>query len=268
MKRDAHIHSPYCPHGTNDALSDYVEKAIIAGFTDISFTEHAPLPATFEDTTPDKDSGMSLSALTAYLDAVEKVKEEYKKDIIIRTGLEVDYIQGYEEETRAFLSEVGPHLDDSILSVHFLKINAQYICIDYSKDVFLEAARMAGSTGDLYERYYDAVEASVSADLGPYKPRRIGHPTLIHKFQLDHGEKIDDQRRIEGLFRNIAQNGYEIDMNGAGFSKPGCRESYPPEAYLPYAKSLGIPLVFGSDAHNVQGLHKHYEKFYNESTPK
>lgn len=268
MKRDAHIHSPYCPHGTQDALKAYVEKAIISGFTDISFTEHAPLPPSFEDTTPDKDSGMDLSTLAAYLDAVEGVKESYKKDITIRTGLEVDYIEGYEEETRAFLDEVGPRLDDSILSVHFLKLGAQYFCIDFSKEVFMEAARIAGSTKNLYDRYYDAVEASVSADLGPYKPKRIGHPTLIHKFQLHHGEKVDDHGRIQKLFRNIAQNGYEIDLNGAGFSKPGCRESYPPEAYLPFAKSLGIPLVFGSDAHNVQGLHKHYEKFYNESTMK
>lgn len=268
MKRDAHIHSPYCPHGTKDALSAYVEKAIISGFTDISFTEHAPLPPSFEDTTPDQDSGMDLPTLAAYLDAVERVKESYKQEITIRTGLEVDYIEGYEEETRAFLDEIGPRLDDSILSVHFLKLDGRYFCIDFSEEVFMEAARVAGSTKNLYDRYYDAVEASVAADLGVYKPKRIGHPTLIHKFQLHHGDKIDDHRRIEGLFRTIAKQGYEIDMNGAGFSKPGCLESYPPAAYLPYAKSLGIPLVFGSDAHNVQGLHKHYEKFYNESTTK
>lgn len=268
MKRDAHIHSPYCPHGTNDALSDYVEKAIRSGFTDISFTEHAPLPLSFEDPTPAKDSGMDPSALMAYLDAVEGVKKAYQKDINIRTGLEIDFIQGYEQDTRKFLDEVGPRLDDSILSVHFLKLGGRYMCIDYSKEVFMEAAEIAGSPELLYELYYDTVEASVAADLGPYKPRRIGHPTLIHKFQLHHGDKIDDRRHIEALFRTIAEQGCEIDMNGAGFSKPDCLESYPPANFLPYARSLGIPLVFGSDAHNVQGLHKHYEKFYNESTSK
>ncbi|RLQ91864.1 histidinol-phosphatase HisJ [Planomicrobium sp. Y74] len=266
MKRDAHIHSPYCPHGTKDTLAAYVEKALISGFTDISFTEHAPLPSSFEDTTPDKDSGMNFTTLSAYLEAVNKVKEVYKKDIKIRTGLEVDFIEGYENETRLFLDEIGPMLDDSILSVHFLKLDNKFICVDFSKDVFMDAARIAGSTSDLYDYYYDTVELSVSADLGQYKPRRIGHPTLIHKFQLDHGEKIDDTTRIEKLFRHIAVAGYEIDMNSAGFSKPGCQESYPPQAYLKYAESLGIPLIFGSDAHNVAGLHKHHEKLYNKST--
>lgn len=266
MKRDAHIHSPYCPHGTKDALKDYVEKAIQSGFTDISFTEHAPLPTSFKDPTPQQDSGMDHSSLMAYLDAVDDVKIAYQKDIVIRTGLEVDYIQGFEDETRIFLDEVGPRLDDSILSVHFLKLGGRYLCIDYSKEVFMEASRIAGSPAQLYQLYYDAVEASVAAELGAYKPRRIGHPTLIHKFQLHHGEEIHDRQRIEGLFRKIAEQGCEIDMNGAGFSKPDCRESYPPVDLLPYARSLGIPLVFGSDAHSVQGLHKHYEKFYNEST--
>lgn len=266
MKRDAHIHSPYCPHGTQDALNAYVEKALESGFTDISFTEHAPLPSSFEDTTPERDSGMSLETLSAYLAAVDEVKNRYKKDIHIRTGLEVDFIEGFEEETRNFLDLFGPLLDDAILSVHFLKLEGVYHCIDFSTDVFMEAARIAGSVSALYNRYYDAVELSVSADLGPYKPKRIGHPTLIHKFQLDHGENIDDRLRIEGLFRTIAANGCEIDLNSAGLSKPGCREPYPPEAYLPYAKSLGIPLVFGSDAHSVAGLHKHHEKFYNNST--
>ncbi len=266
MKRDAHIHSPYCPHGSRDSLNAYVEKALESGFTDISFTEHAPLPSSFEDTTPTKDSGMDFRTLAAYLEAVNKVKEIYKKDIKIRTGLEVDFVEGYEDETRLFLDEIGPLLDDSILSVHFLKLAGSFPCIDYSADVFKEAAGIAGSTAQLYDHYYDAVELSVEADLGSYKPKRIGHPTLVHKFQLDHGEKIDDQERIEKLFRKIALSGYEIDLNSAGFSKPGCRESYPPEAYLSYAESLGIPLIYGSDAHNVAGLHKHYEKLYNKST--
>lgn len=265
MKRDAHIHSPYCPHGTKDSLIAYVEKAIDFGFTDISFTEHAPLPSSFVDTTPDKDSSMDFTTLTTYLEAVSKIKEIYKRDIIIRTGLEIDFIEGFENETRAFVDEFGPLLDDSILSVHFLKLENEFHCIDFSKEAFMEAARIAGSTDKLYKRYYDVVQLSIDADLGKYKPLRIGHPTLIHKFQLDHGETIDDQLQIKKTFRNIASNGYEIDLNSAGLSKPGCLESYPPQFYLPFAESLGIPLVFGSDAHSVEGLHKHYEKFYTKS---
>lgn len=263
MKRDGHIHSPYCPHGTKDSLQMYIEKAIQAGFTDISFTEHAPLPRSFSDPTPMKDSGMAHEHLYLYLDAVSEAKDAYKNDIVIRTGLEVDYVAGYEADTREFLNTIGPLLDDSILSVHFLEAAGQYYCADYSKEVFMELADAAGSVETVYGLYYDTLEASLLADLGNYKPKRIGHPTLVHKFQHAHGEKIDDSMRITAVFKMISHLGYEIDFNGAGFSKPDCLEPYPPIKYVPLAESLGIPLVFGSDAHSIDGLHKHYEKLYN-----
>lgn len=262
MKRDGHIHTPFCPHGTRDSFNSYIEKAIKSGFTDISFTEHAPLPSSFVDPTPDQDSGMRLEEMHPYIDAVQRAKDAYKNDIRIRIGLEIDYINGFEEQTRMFLNEFGPVLDDAILSVHFLEAGGQFYCMDFSKEVFKELSLQAGSVESVYNQYYDAVEASVLADLGPFKPKRIGHPTLVHKFQLTHGEQIDDSVRIKALFNQIKEAGMEIDMNGAGFSKPDCQESYPPSAYLDYAKSLSIPLVFGSDAHSTDGLHKHYEKFY------
>ena len=264
MKRDGHIHTPFCPHGTKDELHAYIEKAIQSGFGDLSFTEHAPLPSSFVDPAPEKDSGMSFENMRPYLDAVKQAKDAYMNDIHIRVGLEVDYITGYEAETRSFLDEFGPLLDDSILSVHFLRGNSEYFCMDYSKEVFMELARKAGSVEAVYQLYYDTVEASIAADLGRFKPKRIGHPTLVHKFQLAHGEKIDDDQQFRHILKKIAEAGYEMDLNGAGFSKPDCLESYPPAQYIPAAKSLGIPLVFGSDAHSVNGLHKHYEKLYTE----
>ena len=262
MKRDGHIHTHFCPHGTKDSTELYIEKAIKSGFTDISFTEHAPLPIGFTDPTPAKDSSMRLEQLAPYVDEITHLKNVYKKDIQIRLGLEVDFIAGYEQEIRAFLNEIGPNLDDAILSVHFLQVDDRYFCADYSKDVFTELAGACGSVESAYQLYYDTVEASIQADLGPFKPKRIGHPTLIHKFQLAHGEKIDDSAQIRHILQSMKKAGCELDVNGAGFSKPDCLEAYPPLPFIEYAKSLGIPLVFGSDAHNVNGLHKHYEKIY------
>lgn len=263
MKRDGHIHTPFCPHGTADALESYIEKAIITGFSDISFTEHAPLPLSFTDTTPMQDSGMSFDTLYRYLDAVDTLKDAYKNDIRIRTGLEVDFIQDFEEETREFLDHIGPRLDDSILSVHFIKARSDYFCLDYSSEVFMELAAASGSVKAAYALYYDTVEASIDADLGQYKPKRIGHPTLTHKFQLAHGEKIDDDQYIKRVIDKLADANAELDVNSAGYFKPDCLEPYPPKKWILYAESLGIPLVYGSDAHNVKGLHQGYDKIYN-----
>lgn len=262
MKRDGHIHTHFCPHGTKDSTEFYIEKAIKSGFTDISFTEHAPLPNNFKDPTPMKDSSIRMDQLSPYMHEINRLKAAYQRDIRIRVGLEVDFIAGYENEIKSFLDDIGPSLDDAILSVHFLKVDNQYYCADYSKEVFAELAAASGSVAAAYRLYYDTVEASIRADLGQFKPKRIGHPTLIHKFQTAHDEKIEDSAQILNILQLMKKMGYELDVNGAGFSKPECLEAYPPLPYIGYAKSLGIPLVFGSDAHNVNGLHKHYEKIY------
>ncbi|ANU25751.1 histidinol-phosphatase HisJ [Planococcus versutus] len=262
MKRDGHIHTPFCPHGTKDSTELYIKKAIKSGFTDISFTEHAPLPSNFTDPTPAQDSCMSMDQLSLYIDEITHLKKQYQREIHIRLGLEVDYIEGFEKEVRSFLDGVGPALDDTILSVHFLKVANRYFCADFSKEVFAELTAACGSVEAAYALYYDTLEKSISADLGHFKPKRIGHPTLIHKFQLAHGEQLDDDAQIRRTLQLMKTNNFELDVNGAGLSKTDCQEAYPPLSYIDYAKSLGIPLVFGSDAHNVNDLHKHYDKFY------
>lgn len=45
IKRDGHIHTPFCPHRTKDDLEAYVHEAIKLGREEITFTEHFPLPA-------------------------------------------------------------------------------------------------------------------------------------------------------------------------------------------------------------------------------
>lgn len=258
MKMDGHIHTPYCPHGSSDTLEQYIEKAIQYGFNQISFTEHAPLPKGFIDPTPMQDSGMKWSLLDDYFKELLIAKKNYAQYINILIGLEVDFIEGYEDETTKFLNEYGPLMDDSILSVHFLKANKQYTCIDYSKDVYLQFAKSVGGIQPMYELYYETVKKSIQANLGHYKPTRIGHPTLIHKFQLVHNEKINDDELIKQTLLAAQQAGYTIDFNSAGLSKPFCLQTYPPMEYLPFINEIKLPYIFGSDAHVVVDLHQHY----------
>ncbi len=150
-------------------------------------------------------------------------------------------------------------MDDAILSVHFLKWENEYCCIDFSKEVFLEFARKVGSVEAVYDLYYETVRKSIDANLGRFKPIRIGHPTLIHKFQLAHGEKVDDTDKIKEILEIMKIKGYELDLNSAGLSKKDCQEPYPPLPMIEYARLIELPMVFGSDAHSVKDLHQYYE---------
>ncbi|WP_416151854.1 histidinol-phosphatase HisJ [Salipaludibacillus sp. HK11] len=255
MDHDRHLHTPYCPHGSVDAMSEYVENAINLGLASISFTEHAPLPKRFIDPVPEKDSAMTADSLALYLDACFQVKKDYSDQIKINVGLEVDYIQGYEKETTSFLNTWGPELDDSILSVHFLKPKSgPYICLDYSQDSFKELVNQCGSVKNVYQLYYDTLCQSITYPFGKFSPDRIGHITLVRKFQKLFPRTFDDSVLIEKTLTSMVSENKKLDVNAAGLYKEHCQEIYPPVSWVKRAKDMNIPLVYGSDAHVAKQL--------------
>ncbi|UXH43865.1 histidinol-phosphatase HisJ [Rossellomorea vietnamensis] len=254
VKVDGHVHTPFCPHGSTDSFEMYVERAIALDYRAITFTEHAPLPEGFVDTTPDQDSGMDPSRLSEYFDALDILKEKYKDKIIILSGLEVDYIDGFEKETAEILTTYGPRMDDSILSVHFLQHRGKWDCLDFSPDVFGSMVDDYGSVDAVYARYYETVLKSTRADLGVYKPKRIGHITLVKKFQKLFPASQSFSDEVSLILQEMAGRDLELDYNGAGFVKPHCGESYPPPEVIKQARAMGIKIVYGSDAHTADGL--------------
>ncbi|WP_431804575.1 histidinol-phosphatase HisJ [Halobacillus andaensis] len=257
---DGHIHTPYCPHGSSEPLKSYVERAISHGYTSITFTEHAPLPEKFIDPVPDQDSAMKPEDVEDYIQEITQLKKTFSNEIDIRLGFEVDYINGYERDTEDFLNRYGPYMDDSILSVHFLKPQKQWYCIDFSTDMFRLAMEDAGSIHNLYQLYFDTLEKSALADLGNHKPLRIGHMTLIKKFQLLYDPPAEWHNRAASFLDIVKKQGMALDYNGAGTQKEHCLESYPPQSIARLASSKGIPLIYGSDAHHPAGLNQGLDK--------
>lgn len=256
---DKHVHTPYCPHGSTDTIEKYIKQALQLKYKEISFTEHAPLPKSFVDPAPERDSAMEWVSIPAYMEELMKLKSYYSSAIKINIGLEVDYIDGYEKETREILGELGPYLDDSILSVHFLKKDESYYCLDFSEDEFERIIGVFGGLSAVYESYFSTLLTSINCDLGPYKPKRIGHITLVEKFKKRFPHTKPIQEYTDPILDAIALKGYELDYNGAGFVKPLCEDSYPPLSIAKQAKKRKIPLVYGSDAHTAKGLGQGYE---------
>lgn len=260
MKFDGHIHSPYCPHGSSDSFEEYIDNAIGLGFTEISFTEHAPLPTNFIDPTPDMDSGMKPEYLELYINDLRKLKQKYKNKLKINIGLEIDYIIDFEHETRDLLNKYGSFLDDSILSVHFIKHQNNYFCVDFSDDEFKRIISIIGSTEGVYKAYYELVKKSIMANLGPYKPKRIGHMTLIHKFQKNFPCHESFKEDIFTILDLIVDQKMSLDYNGAGAIKPLCLEPYPSDWIVKEAYNRKIPLIYGSDAHTSRDLSQGYHQ--------
>ena len=84
-----------------------------------------------------------------------------------------------------------------------------------------------GSMEKIYQKYYDTVQLSITCRFGYYKPIRIGHITLVHKFQNRFPFRGDEHSMLNQLL-NVLKKRLFLDYNGAGTAKPLCREPYPP----------------------------------------
>lgn len=260
MKRDGHTHTQFCRHGSGEDAELFVRKAIQLGIEVYSFTEHAPLPQEALEACAQVDEAiyvcnMPMSDLRPYLNEMNRLKRKYAGHIELLVGLEVDFVEGYEDQIRDFLNEYGGYLDDSILSVH---LDLPYM-IDYNIETTGILIDKYGSVANFEQRYFDLLVKSMEADLGPYRPHRIGHPTLCRKFrkkfpQEDQTRFLEETDPWKRVVQTAKGQGYWMDRNHAGLRKIDCGEYYPPKSFIDLARERGISFVFGSDAHSVQDL--------------
>ena len=259
VKRDGHIHSPYCPHGTKDSFEMYVEQALNKGLEEITFTEHMPFTSVFfEDKEFQDECAMSEEYVDSYIKDVKEIKKKYEGKIKINLGFEVDYIDGLDEEIKEMLNKYGEYIEDSILSVHFVKLNGKIQCIDCIK-FFEDLLNKLGSLEKVYDLYFETLLKSIKADLGIYKPKRIGHPTLIRIFNNKYPIEYKNINLMEKVVKEIKNNGYEIDFNTAGLRKPYCKETYPSGVFLELIKKYNVPVVYGSDSHKSEDVAKDFD---------
>lgn len=259
--RDGHVHTPFCPHGTKDSLELYIEKALERGIEEITFTEHMPLPEGFiEDEALIKDSAPVMEVMDEYFKALNDIKKKYEGKIKINTGMEIDYLEGHEDETKKILNTLGYNLQDGIISVHFVKIADEYRCIDMSAEEFGKLAEMEGSVEKLYDKYFETVLKEIKADLGQYKPKRIGHPMLVRKFNKAHPIQYKNVKLLEEIVSELKKRNYEVDYNTSGFRKELCGEVYVSGIFEELVDKYGIKKVYGSDAHSACDVGSNFDK--------
>lgn len=258
--RDGHIHSPYCPHGTKDSFEMYVEKALGEGLKEITFTEHMPLPGYFmEDKKFLDECAPSDGDIQKYFLEVEKLKLKYKDKIKINLGLEVDFIEGYEEKTKKLLNIYGSWLEDSLISVHFIKVGDKYTDID-GKEGFERALETLGSTEKVYDKYYETLLMAIKADLGEFKPSRIGHPNLIRIFNKLYPIEYKNKKLLEHVVKEIKIRNYEVDVNTAGLRKPYCGEIYVSGIFKELINKYDVKKIYGSDSHISSDIGRDFDK--------
>ena len=235
---DYHMHTPLCGHAVGEPR-EYAAQAVSIGLEEIGFSDHAPLLSH-----DDPKITMNIRQLPGYLKMIEDVRERFAGKLRIKIALEADYLPGYEEKTREILQ--GYDYDYIIGSVHYIRRWA--FDNPDEKDHWSEA-----DVNKVYHTYFELLRKSARSKLFDI----MGHVDLVKKF--GHRATEDMTGEVEETAAVFKECGVAVEINTAGLRKP-VKEMYPAPWMLKIYRKAGVPLTFGSDAHDPKDVGRDFDK--------
>lgn len=233
MRIDLHNHTILCNHAEG-SVESYVEKAIQKGIDVFGFSDHAPMHY-------DPKYRMRFEEMETYREMIRSAKEKYRKEIEVLFAYEVDYLPGHMDE-----KVLGADVDYLIGSVHFIDgwgfDNPEFIGRYEHEDI-----------DHIWQQYFDLIEAMAKSRLFDI----VGHLDLIKVFKYLPKRPVGEI--AAKALRAIKEADMTLEISVAGYRKP-VGEAYPSRELLEMAHSLGIPITFGSDAHNPEQVGIFYKE--------
>ena len=233
-----------CDYHTHTRLTDgqgepreYAAAAVAAGLTEIACTDHMPFAhrsSTWH---------MRMENLPLYVGWVESARREFPQ-LRILLGLELDYLPGIEQELRELQKRYD--WDFFLGSVHFIG--------DWNHDAPEAITRWRTCDVDAeWAAYFKLL--TDAARTGLYDS--MAHPDLPKKFGFR--PKRDPAPLFEAFLRACAETGTAIEISTAGLHKP-CKEIYPSLDFLKLARTSGVAITFGSDAHLPRDVGRDFDQ--------
>lgn len=237
MKVNYHTHTIRCNHAKGSE-KEYVESAIKAGMKELGFADHTPWPYP-KYVSPTR---MRVEELENYVNTVLSLKEEYKDEIKILLGLEVEYFPKYIN----FLHEIKNKypFDYFILGNHF-----------YETDEYDRFASYYGNNCDqdeMMDRYCETTIEAMKTGLFCY----VAHPDLFMR-----GRKVFDEKAVE-VTRKICEAALkyniplEYNLEGALGNEKKLIVEYPHPAFWQIVAQYKPRVVIGFDAHHNLSLER------------
>lgn len=218
-----HTHTPRCHHAEGTER-EYVEKAIERGVKVLGFSDHSPY--LFEgDWYP--NNRMRPEEFDDYMRTVRSLAEEYRKEITLLCGVEIEYYPGAFERTVRFLREHD--CDYLLLGQHYVGVEEK---LTYSWE-----------DPQLFDRYIDQVCAGLETGMMTY----VCHP--------DFCCCLNDPARQEKGWRRLCETAKRMDtpleINLQGLAQG---RHYPQARLFEMAAEIGNEVVLGCDTHQTHRM--------------
>ena len=252
MKYNFHTHSYY--DDGSMAMEDFVTAAIEEGFDALGFSGHSPIPI-------DTEWNIKSRMLPEYAASGKRLKEQYKDQISLYLGLEIDFIPGLSDDFDAFRK--GIPLDYCIGSVHLVRHaeNGKIWFIDGPRDHFFSGfnAIYEGNIRQAITAFYE--QSIMMVETQHFEI--IGH---LDKIKMHAGGTLFNtdeawyQNLTDRLLKAIKRRNVIVEVNTRGVYTGKTNTYFPSSDVLEKCLHLGIPVMVNSDAHHPEQLSNHVEE--------
>lgn len=226
MNYNFHAHTVLCNHATG-TQREYIEKAIECGIKRMGFSEHIPFK--FPDG-HESSHRCSVNDVEKYISETNKLKEEYKDKIELHVGFEIEYSPKYFSEMVNNAKKWG---------AEYLILGQHFVFEEYP-----EAIWSITETNDVsrLKEYVKCVIEAMKSGVITY----VAHPDIIN-FK---GSKEIYEEEMRKICKASKETDVPLEINLLGIRD---KRNYP---YMDFWKIAGeekSPVVFGFDAHDVDG---------------
>ena len=239
MRQNLHTHCIYCDG--KDTPREMIEEAISLGLSSIGFSSHA--------NTVIADTCELGKNREIYVNEITRLKAEYEGKIEILLGTELDYFSAGVAD--------GTEYDYKIASVHYGKINGEYVSYDlgikHSEDAIMR--HFGGDVLGYARLYFETMADMPNKISGDF----VGHFDLLTKFEekAPHLYRLDSpeykKMALDALY--AVRKRFELFEVNSGTLGRGYKSSpYPAPFILDAMRDAKCKLILTTDCHNKSYL--------------
>lgn len=246
---DFHVHSTFCDgkNSPEELVLEAIEKGVKhLGILAHSYTYFDTAGTLFED------------KYSEFISHVNALKKKYEDKINLYVGIEQDM----------FTKTKPVGFDYIIGSMHFLKVNGDYHCIDHNEKVFVETINkvFGGDFCKAYETYYEQIKDIVDLT----GANIIGHFDIITKYNRNDKYFDTSSERYKKAYKSavdvLAKKGAYFEVNTGMIARGHKDFPSPNKEICDYIREKGGKLILSSDTHKKENLvfqFEYWKKEYN-----
>ncbi|MCQ2387950.1 MAG: histidinol-phosphatase [Clostridia bacterium] len=223
MKANFHTHTYRCHHATGTER-EYIELCIKKGLKVLGFSDHTPY---IFDNDYYSDYRMKPEETEEYLSTINKLKEEYKKDIDIYVGFETEYYPKLFDTYLKFINQ---------FDYDYLLLGQHYTVNEYDGKHTYDSGNTEKDLNDYVNQVVEGVKTGVFS--------YICHPDML---VFDTKNPIWEVQ-MKKICKCAKENNMPIEFNFNGLIQD---RFYPNDNFFKLVAEMGNDVIFGLDAHNL-----------------